>query len=676
MRLVKARVQGYRSILDSGYFDIENGKTILVGPNEAGKTALLQALQQLNPPQGVEPFDPLRDYPRAKYDEDIVKKRVDPSQFTVVEGHFSLEEADKEEIPATYHDAVYIYGRHLDNKAWHRLDGGPNALSYADIEKDLLRLNTHFQTYCKEQGGTDSSITTIQTEFEKSIAGLTKITILSSEQANVISAWLDKNISNLDENNQRENDRFDKIKDMLRLPAERDEVLKKCSSLLPTFILFSNYFRVRPVLHLQKLAQRIAGNVMDDKQYDYGNTCLLKFLGFTAQELSDAGNTAKFDLSKPEQYEKYRAQLDARDYQLNAATIHLTDAIREVWNPTQDSRDANKLRIKVDGQYLKVVVEDELGVEVELDQRSEGFQWLVSFYVVFFAEASEKHKNAILLLDEPGQSLHALKQAEFRETLSKLSEKNQTIFTTHSPFLVGANELEKVRVVEMVDRKSGTKVNLSLTATDSGAMLPLQEALGYDLAQSLFFHKKNLVLEGITDMWYLEGLSELLIADGKTGLDAKIALLPANCATKVVYYATILHAQNLKVAALLDSDAEGDLAATQDTLVNALGNKRILRTKDAYEGEVARVEIEDMLRETLVTIAKEQLGWDVSEIAQKQPKRPIVDVFTAAIKSDFSKFKLAKAFIRWTKEHTLADLTSNEVRLAETLIAKINKALT
>ncbi|MCB5930892.1 ATP-binding protein, partial [[Eubacterium] rectale] len=94
-----------------------------------------------------------------------------------------------------------------------------------------------------------------------------------------------------------------------------------------------------------------------------------------------------------------------------------------MWNPTQDSRDANKLRIKVDGQYLKVVVEDELGVEVELDQRSEGFQWMVSFYVVFFAEASDKHKNVILLLDEPGQSLHALKQAEFRETLSKLSTK-------------------------------------------------------------------------------------------------------------------------------------------------------------------------------------------------------------------------------------------------------------
>ena len=95
MRLTKARVQGYRSIIDTGYFDVEDGKTILVGPNEAGKTAILQALQKLNPPEGVQLFDPLRDYPRARYDEDIKNGKIDPKTFTVVEGHFSLEDADK-----------------------------------------------------------------------------------------------------------------------------------------------------------------------------------------------------------------------------------------------------------------------------------------------------------------------------------------------------------------------------------------------------------------------------------------------------------------------------------------------------------------------------------------------------------------------------------------------------
>ena len=300
---------------------------------------------------------------------------------------------------------------------------------------------------------------------------------------------------------------------------------------------------------------------------------------------------------------------------------------------------------------------------------------MVSFYVVFFAEASDKHKNSILLLDEPGQSLHALKQAEFRETLTKLSLKNQTIYTTHSPFLVGTDELDKVRVVEMTDRAIGTKVHLSLTATDDGAILPLQEALGYDLAQSMFFHKKNLVLEGLTDMWYLEGISNLLTAAGSEGINEDIALIPANCASKVVYYATILRAQNLKIAALLDSDAEGELAAKQDTLVNALGNKRILRTKDVYDGQTATPEIEDILRDTLLNIAKEQCGWDATKIGQEQAKRPVVNVIESVAKGNFSKYKLAKAFIRWSREHDLIDLQMNEITQAEKLIGKINNAL-
>ena len=124
-------------------------------------------------------------------------------------------------------------------------------------------------------------------------------------------------------------------------------------------------------------------------------------------------------------------------------------------------------------------------------------------------------------------------------------------------------------------------------------------------------------------------------------------MIPANSASKVVYFATILHAQNLKIAALLDSDAEGDLAAKQDTLVNALGVKKIIRTKDAYKGEVTNVEIEDLLRDTLLKIAKEELQWDAIDIAKKQAKRPIVDILFEVAGKEFSKYKLSKAFIRF-----------------------------
>ena len=674
MRLVKARVQGYRSIIDTGYFDVEEDKTILVGPNEAGKTAVLQALQKLNPPEGGDKFDPLRDYPRSKYDEDIKKGNVDPSKFTVVEGHFALEDEDKEGLPEAYHNAIYIFGRNLDNSAWHKLENVSPPLAFSEIEKDLLKLCQHYKNTSLTNGELEEKQTKIQGGYDEVVSGLQRTSIISVEKAKQLATWIKSNVSYLADGNTNEENRYDRLIEAFEKPSERIKVLDKLQSRMPKFILFSNYFRIRPVLHLKKLAERLERNILDDKQYDYGNSCLLKFLGFTAKELAEAGDVSKYDISRLDHYEQYRKQLDKRDYQLNAATVRLTNSICEIWNPKQDGRDANKLRIKADGQYLKVVVEDDLGVEVELDQRSEGFQWMVSFYVVFFAEASDKHKNAILLLDEPGQSLHALKQAEFRETLSKLSAKNQTIYTTHSPFLVGANELDKVRVIEMTDRTIGTKVNVSLTANDSGAMLPLQEALGYDLAQSLFFHEKNLLLEGLTDMWYLESLSDLLKAGGKKGINDQIALIPANCASKVVYFATILHAQNMKIAALLDSDAEGDKAAKQDTLVNAVGAKKILRTKDVYTGSVSNPEIEDLLRDTLLTIAKEQCGWDAIAIAQSQPTRPIVDVLKSVAKTDFSKYKLAKAFICWSRDHGLSDLQPYEIVQAEALMMKINKS--
>src|SRR6202040_3087651 len=107
-------------------------------------------------------------------------------------------------------------------------------------------------------------------------------------------------------------------------------------------------------------------------------------------------------------------------------------------------------------------------------------------------------------------SLHGLKQRDFRQTISRLAEKNQTIYSTHSPFLVGPGELDIVRVVEMPDRTVGTSVHSDVVSKDPAALLPLQEALGYDLAQSLFSQERNLVLEGLTDYWYVDAVAQLL----------------------------------------------------------------------------------------------------------------------------------------------------------------------
>lgn len=671
MRLIKARVQNYRSIIDSGEFEIENLKTIMVGPNEAGKTVLLKALQQLNKPADVQGFEVLRDYPRSKFN-DIDTGKVDPKNVTVVTGYFELEDSDKAEIPEEFRNCKYKIYKNIDNSTYYNLIDAPNRLNFKDIKSDLSRLIAHLdKQYSIESPEEETKkpsvlIKPITDTFEDT-------TTLTTENCKSLKSFLEKNYALVEEDNEKEESRYEKLIEQIDFNSKYEEVLATLSKRKPVFILFNNYFKVKPSVHLEHLATRTEQKLLDDQYYDYGNLCLLKLLGFTARELSNLGKTQSPDINNPDALKVYKDKLDTRSYKLNAASVRLTEEIKKVWMPNPDRPEADKLKVTADGQYLKVVVEDDIGVDIELDQRSEGFQWLVSFFVVFFAEAMDKHKNAILLLDEPGMSLHGLKQRDFRDTITRLAEHNQTIYTTHSPFLVGPDELDLVRVVELKNRKEGTKVHTTISSSDPAGLLPLQEALGYDLAQSLFSQQRNLILEGITDYWYLDASAQLLSDAGIESLNDKIALVFANSAGKVVYYATILYAHNLKVAALLDSDAAGDQAAQQENLVHTLGNKNILRTKDFVSG-VAKAEIEDLLRETLVKVVKDEYGVDLSVKVTSQPNRPIIDIFASEV-TNFSKYKLAKAFVRWTRNHEAKDLTADEQKNLKNLVQQINKAL-
>ncbi|RVH05128.1 AAA family ATPase [Sinorhizobium meliloti] len=674
MKLKSARIQNYRSIKDTGVIEFERDKTILVGPNEAGKSAILQALQQLKPPKGVRSLDALRDYPRSLYN-DITKGKVDPATTPVVTAVFTLEDEDRDALPESLQDKIteYRLTRNLDNRAVHTTDLEKTGTSLAEIQKDLDKIAAHVDSNLSKQEEVETTKTA--DELAKLVQGINPKFWLTEENRGKVRAWLKKLINEITDPAFEE--KYDDVLAKLDYVDEVNAALKTLHERTPVFVLSNNYFRVRPRIHLAHLHERQANKTLDDDKYDYGNLCLLKLLGFTAQELANAGTVT--DEQRRDRtdatIEAIERRTDERQYQLDAASARLTDEIRSIWNPDPKKAEADKLRVLADGLYLKVVVEDDLGVSVELDQRSEGFQWLVSFFVVFFAEAEDNYENAILLLDEPGVSLHALKQREFQRTISRLAENNQTIFTTHSPFLVGSGELDLVRVVEMTDRKIGTKVHTTVTSNDPAGLLPLQEALGYDLAQSLFTKRKNFILEGLTDYWYVVAVSSMLEAAGKTHLDKKIALVPSGTASKVAYFATILHANNLKVAALLDSDRAGDTVASHDVLVHTLKQKALLRTDDFLIEKVKTSEIEDLLRETLVGVAKAELEWDIAASAAKHTDKPIVDIFTLEVPG-FSKYKLAKAFLRWSRDRSVDDLTANEIMQFENLFEAVNKVLT
>jgi hypothetical protein len=288
MRLRKARVRKYRSIRDTGLFDIEPGKTILVGPNEAGKSALLAALQRINPPGSVRTFDALRDYPRSEFN-DIVSGKIRLEETTIVEGHFDLEAADKEAIPAEFRECRYIYGRRVDNSAWHMLDGGPSPKKFAELKKELVHLLAHVDS--RAPRGLDGlpPATIPSTAFAEATRDWEDAVEIKGERAATLKKGLEKVLLLIEEGNETEEKRYDELMDAVTLEERRLGAVRTLHQRLPVFVRFRDYFKVRPLIHLEHLAQRLETNVLDGDYYDYGNQCLLRLLGFSARELSNLG---------------------------------------------------------------------------------------------------------------------------------------------------------------------------------------------------------------------------------------------------------------------------------------------------------------------------------------------------------------------------------------------------
>jgi hypothetical protein len=689
MKLKKARVQNYWSIHDTGWFGIEDDKTVLVGPNEAGKTAVLRALQTVNTPpgRGVE-LNPLRDYPRSRYRE-IDDGTIKLADVVVATAAFTLEDHDRvllSEYAPHLETATELYlSRYYDGTRKYWFGDLEMWTDYADIEKalDVLRAGLQVRADAAEPSSSpaDGALATDPEAMTQAIDELRDLTAeweptttVRGRRAISLGEWLDTATALLTDDPQI-SEAATTVRAAVTRAAEVVEAFDALEGHIPFFVYLSQYVKVQPRIHLGRLAAQEAADDIDE-EYDFGNLCLLRYLGLSARELADLGRgipdvrTESGELIRPnaEDVAAYQARLDRRGYKLNAAAMTLTKAINKVWG------DDRELDILPDGQYLKVVVRNEDGARVELDQGSEGFRWLVSFHVVFEAQARSNEANAVLLLDEPGVSLHALKQETFRETITKIAARNQTMFTTHSPFMVGSDEMHRVRIVEMKDRETGTLVHQDFAVGDPRSLFLLESHFGYELGRALFEQRRNLVVEGISDYWYLLALSDAAKALGEVALDDDVSIIPAGDAGKIVYHASVLHSRDVRVAALFDSDVAGSAAAEDEAFVHLMRKERIYLVGDFYDGPVEQPELEDVLRSTLLRVARDELGIDALERASAQPNRSVCDVLGDGIGRSFTKHRLAKAFIRWMSHHDWDDLSAHEQYVVQELFAAVNQA--
>lgn len=154
-----------------------------------------------------------------------------------------------------------------------------------------------------------------------------------------------------------------------------------------------------------------------------------------------------------------------------------------------------------------------------------------------------------------------------------------------------------VRTVEDAsdgDRVLGTKIGDEVLSTDAETLFPLRAALGYEITQTMFLGEHSLLVEGPSDLLYLQWASDELRSRGRTPLEGRWTITPCGGIRKVGSFLSLFGAHHLHVAVLTD------LAAGEKNEVRSLRDRGLLRdghvlTADMFVDGQAEADIEDIL---------------------------------------------------------------------------------
>ena len=525
MKLISVRITEFQCVFDSTEFEIGN-ITCLVGKNESGKTALLKALYRLNPVEQVDDkFDVTDDYPRSiviDYQDDVESGRREEAD--VVEATFALEKQDlksveavfgpdclKEETPTVtlykgYSNEIVVDGPNADEKATTEWLIKEAELPQG-LESEILK--------CSEV----SKMVEVLNDHEEPTTTTSDLAALLQEIASDgLSMVMYNNI--LDER-------------------------------VPKFLYFDEYYLMKGEDNLDSLKQRVDRGTVQES--DLPLLGLIEFARLSLDSLANPNRT------------------EALVSQLEAAGNTLSQRVLGYWSQNKDLRMKIDIRAAQPGDPADMTSGTNIWARIEntrrsvttpFGTRSRGFIWFFSF-LAWYSKFQRSNENVILLLDEPGLSLHAKAQEDLlRYFECELRARHQVIYTTHSPFMVDPNRLDRVRIVQdlsiesdddIPDEERGTKVTDQILEASQDSLFPLQGALGYEIYQSLFIGPNSLVVEGPSDLLYINAVSSILEQRGDKGLDPAWTITPVGGSDKVPTFVALLGARsNLKVAVLID----------------------------------------------------------------------------------------------------------------------------
>lgn len=551
MKLSSVRISEFQSIRDSNLFEIGD-VTCLVGKNEAGKTALLRALERLNPVITIpshSKFDVIDDYPRAEvtnYQQEVESGQRPPA--TVVEATFHLDPEEVKDINSEFGSGI--------------------------VENNVLILSKGYENKL------DAHLNVNEKLAVKSIVSSAELPEALSQELLNSSKIEDLGVRINSKSDAQYAEKINRLKTRLAAINQAGGVTnyiysKYLQKSTPKFMYFDEYYVMKGHENIQALKSRVANKTL--KESDYPLLGLIELARLNLDQLLNPNRT------------------EGLINLLEGASNHLSSKVLKYWSQNKHLHIKFDVRAALPGDPAEMtsgtniwarIDDSKRKVSTPLGTRSRGFVWFFSF-LAWFDQQQRKNEPFILLLDEPGLFLHGTAQADLLRYIDEeLKGHIQVIYTTHSPFMVDPTKFNRIRIVQDKSTDSdefipinedGTKVITEVLEATHDSLFPLQGALGYEIYQTLFVGPNSLVVEGVSDLLYLQTISSLLDSKRRVKLNTNWTITPVGGADKVPTFVALLGAQKgLKLATLID------LQKKDQQNIQNLYKKKLLKKENVF----------------------------------------------------------------------------------------------
>jgi len=512
MRLVSARIRKFKCIDDTTDFSVDPLVTCLVGKNESGKTAVLEALTKVNAAdEEDEDFDLDIDYPKKEFGRRIPEAGVSTEWELDLTDMVALGLAS---TPASGRPVRVTIEKHYDNEPSWTFNLTPGQMVEIAIS---------------------------QSELDAA----TKTELLKSEDVDALLV-----AARAIPTNEEGRDEFVKLVESEGfMEAIHAACRKALEPELPSFAFFTAYNELPGRVSVEDFNKRKANGT-------------LRKSDLTFKAFLDAADVDLDSVVATNTYERLSNRLEA-------FSASISDTIFRYWSQNRHLRvdvrcEAGRGGDDVPfntGWVIHIRIRNtRQDVTTKFDERSSGFVWFFSFLVWFDRFAKREGGRFVVLLDEPGLTLHARAQRDLlRYFESELAPKYQLIYTTHSPFMIDPEHLLRSRTVDYViekvkdeEKDLGTRIGSDVLSTDRDTVFPLQACLGLDITQTLFVGANSLLVEGPSDLLYIKWFQRRLAAAGRTSLDPRWTLVPCGSVDKIETFASLFGASAIRIAGLVD----------------------------------------------------------------------------------------------------------------------------